>query len=917
MPTPASLPITMSFVGMDVELVADAQQGMRMPTITNTSTGLSWSVAEVSDEDPDAQGGMWSLVCRWLSTWIDTNVLNPENEEGFLATPDMARSFELFDVSSDLGVEEAYLARWNRISLPRSLDRDEVHVEQLLIRSTAGSTKLEVETRVIRGRGGSMTIDAVRSPVISLACPNAPRATEGVEEVAARCRVLVANNLSAIGPLGLGSAVPVAAWQALGASKLYEHPNPGMPLPFWSACAVDAADAASYLNFLHIQAEDPELWQKRFRFRASLGSSGTKQIFYGAHEYRTSYVRAFCSRSDSDGFRPESWTRNEHSPTYRVSITVGEAQSQAWWFDCAKLYRDWAHSAMAGFLTNRKVNTLLTSLSKGRDFFTAVNCFEQAFITNSQARADRKLAFVEAIGAGMEGAAEKPKLWFEDQGPLVQGQSQTPFPNGPIDGPGEPEPNYSDGFRELPPRLLAAESIDVQGVMVYVRAGDLAHEAPKGEASRQAQAASYRNIRPGPALFIDPDGVAESDADRVFLDVSAPGTMVAEHARAAAAMRGGVNAVYYDTLGGDYTNYPRRGAGPRTSEAGGGKYSTDWIRRLVTEVRARGALKWTGNENFVEQLLSLIEWTQTDYGTQNLWTALMEPAADALGIFRPVTEVDHPDQCRELAPPLVQMVWGRFMHMSRLLLPMTKNPLASSAAHPGPGGEPGLSDQELIDVQSMLRCAALTSGASPFTLENYVGSADELLEPDDGGAGEECWALLRHLHDWCDEDKLGAFLMGLMDRPLDYAPGGGLVTRQSNPALTMLVKCNTSGPLPGAIGPAIKYSLFNLPSLWPPGSLMYAPMEVPQILVSVWQDPESGHYGIIAANWSNDDAAAWRGTLDPALYSPGALSVEEADGTSTSLGALGASATLGFNDAGASFNVVLPKRTVKLVRLVP
>lgn len=916
MPTPASLPITMSFVGMDVELVADAQQGVLLSEITNTSTGLTWSVAEVSDTDELAQGGVWSMEARWLTIPFSANVLNPSNQPGFLVTPDMARSFEILDVSTDLGVEEAYLARWNRVSLPRSLDSDEINVEVLFIRSTAGSTKLEMELRMSRGRGGSMTIDAIRMPVVSLACPNAPRATEGVAEVAARCRVLVANNLSAIGPLGIGSAVPVAAWQALGTSKLYEHPNPGMPLPFWSACAVDAADAASYLNFLHVQAEDPALHQKRFRFRASLGGSGTKQLFYGAHEYLPAYVRAFCSRNDSDGHRPEAWTRNEHTAPYRVSITVGEASSQAWWFDCAKLYRDYAHTAYAALLTPRKTSSL-ASLSKGRDFFAPVNCFERYFIQVSEARADRKLAFVEAIGAGMAGTAEKAKLWFEDQGPLVQGQSQTPFPNGPIDGPGEPEPNYSDGFRELPPRLKAVESIDVEGVMVYVRAGDLSHEGPRGEASRQARQLSYRSFLPGANVVIDPTEVVESALDRVFLDVSAPGSMVAEHARADAAMRGGVDAVYYDTLGGGYTNYPRREAGPRSSEAGGGSYSSEWVRRLVTEVRARGLLKWTGNENFVEQLLSLIEWTQTDYGTQNLWTALMEPAADILGIFRPLSEANHPDQCRELAPPLVQMVWGRYLHMSRLLLPFSKNPLASSPAHPGPGGEPGLTDQELIDVQCMLRAAALTSGASPFTIENYVGSADELLEPDDGGAGEACWAFLRHLHDWCDESKLGAFLMGLMERPLDYAPGGGLVSRQTNPALAMLLKCNTTGALPDAIGPAIRYSFFNLPSLWPTGSLMYAPMEVPQVLVTSWLDPESGDYGFIAANWSNSDAAAWRGTLDPALYSPGALTVETADGGSTSLGALAASSTLGFNDAGATFNVVLPKRTVKLVRLTP
>lgn len=916
MPTPASLPITMSFVGMDVELVADVAQGMRLTEITNTVTSLTWSVAEVSDSDELAQGGVWSMEAHWLSQRFSSNVLNPNNQDGFLVTPDMARSFELLDVSSDMGVEEAYLARWNRVSLPRSLDDEEVNVEVLLIRSTAGSTKLEMEGRVSRGRGGSMTIDAFRLPVISLACPNAPRATEGIEEVAARCRILVANNLSAIGPLGLGSAVPVAAWQTLGVRKLYEHPNPGMPLPFWSACAVDAADSASYLNFLHVQSEDPDQWQKRFRFKASLGGSGTKQLFYGAHEYLPSYVRAFCSRNDDDGFRPESWTRNEHYSTYRVSITVGEALSQSWWFDCAKLYRDWAHAAYAPILTTRKASGL-AGLCKGQDMFAPVNCFDTELITNSQARADRKLAFVEAIGAGMAGTAEKAKLWFEDQGPLVQGQSQTPFPNGPIDGPGEPEPNYSAGFRGLPPRLKAAQSIDVQGVMVYVRAGDLSHEGPRGDASRAAQPLSFRTILPGPESIIDPTEVIESNADRVFLDVNSPGSMEAEHARAASAMRGGVDGVYYDTLGGDYTNYPRREAGPRTSEAAGGKYSTDWIRRLVTEVRARGALKWTGNENFVEQLLSLIEWTQTDYGTQNQWTALMEAASDVLSIFSPANEVDHPDQCRELAPPLVQMVWGRFMHMSRLLLPFSKNPLSSSQAHPGPGGETGLTDQELIDVQCMLRAAALTSGASPFTIENYVGDADSVLEPDDGGAGEACWAFLRHLHDWSAESKLGAFLMGTMERPLEYAPGGSLVDRQATPALPMLLKCNTTERLPNSVGPAIRYSLFNLPSLWPPGSLMYAPMEVPKVLVSSWLDPESGDYGFIAANWSDDDSAAWRGDLDPTLYSPGALTVESVDGSSSALGALAASRTLGFNDAGAFFNVVLPKRTVKLVRLSP
>lgn len=903
-------PLTLTGSGPSYVFASDASYGVRLDQILSP-TAFAWNTDLVIAGQSAAE--LWSLGCRQVKQLSGKNVLSSVAVETSY-TPDNAASFEAYNISAFVPDTEAHMFLWRGVGHASFSDTFWVSV---VVAVDAARAELNITGAFGKEKGDTLCVDNFRLPKLSIEVPNPPRGAETIDDAIRRTRILVPCSAEFVTPLSLGSNTPLSAW--IDYSLATNHPAPLQSLQFFAIAGMDAADAASFRQVLMCWSKDVPGWAKEFRYGRA--KNATDCSFIASHSFIPGYAKELAQSNDHyDDLPPESWIKQSYSSPYKVSLLPLVAAADSFWVDVCDVYRDWREAAQP--MTPRGSGSR-SQLGEGNSIMLTYASRQVSYHNdeNSGIMHSQAYDYVADLRAKMASVLEaQDDVFVECQSPLKFGFA--PFENASdIEPPGIPPPGFSSGYLEAVKKFLA----DGVKLSVYNRPTDMAAGAEPSpdfvfqylRVPKPADTAGLEDVA------LNPGGTLARDQTHFALDIAVPEYWQwYKDVALKSSMSNGITGAYLDTLGGVYLSYPRKGDSEtqRPHVARGGRYGSDAVRALIEVARSRGDHVLT--EIFDEVKVGISDWDQLDYSWRNNqmhWAEkTLVSAAEALygiTIASAMNEANYPLACREISPPLIQLVYNRYHPACRLLMPLTPALWSGSKMHPGPLASPGLNTTEVADCHHFVRYSGLHSGVASM-FDYYCSDLAEILSTDTGW-GNNIWNMVKNCHQVRNRARWFDFLVsGYLARTPEVDETTATV--RTNPYNAILLKANLVGRTPNNdFAPGQTDVLPYMVPSFTNSSNVYElqAFDVYGIQVSAWQNAARDKVCILVSNWTVAGTDQLTFTYDPAHYKgvTGNATLYTPFGTPTALGPVAAPTTFGVNGAAGAIAVSVPARSLRVI----
>jgi hypothetical protein len=696
-----SLPATVSNHRIAARFGLHSSLGAVLLSVTNRSSPLPFTWRN----DPAAVGAdarLWEL--------------RGKNQIGATVTiaPSAATSFDAYSSTTPEG-DPALVLVWSGVS-----DQNNGTLQVVVIASLPPN-RSEVQfwpyvTRETAAAG--VSIDEIDCPRTYWAPPVAARAGQTELESQKRTFSLVPNN--ALGTLITGTQCGPGYVFWAGGAHISGQPAinrfsllGSQSMQFCAMAAMDPQDAASYRQVLHLGSRDREAkWQKSWRIQGLLTPSFTSSRLFWTCTHYPSFARRPLLDAEAD----TSEFGNVYYARFPSAVAVIHAQSDAWQFDAARYYREWAiESGLMG--TPKQYRSGRCALHDGQPMMGVIQHAPIASGPTLFALFQKHLDEIKVAIDGPEFPVDRSAVLWQN---WLQAGVGVKNPYRPIDGGAGNFRAYDDGFPEA---MVAAAA---RGFMV----------APYTEGTHFELGNTYLASAPDSTRGRARNGGVE-DPITWRWDIGQPETVqflaedfyrdIAFHVRSA--------GFYMDGLAGGYgvLMYPQPG------ERGHFPHGGDWWLRgkrdLWQRVRSEIA-KFSpfgpGGDGVVvlseavqEGISDLVDSTAEGYTPQPYSATL---GMDSLWGF---SVPDVPWAAKALTPPLWSYVYHRSDSALRLAVPLTSIGLSTSAQHPD-GSYPGMAPDEWRDYLCYLYAGPWISGMQVMH-QAFMDFDGQRLYPSSGG----------------------------------------------------------------------------------------------------------------------------------------------------------------------------------------
>lgn len=655
-------------------------------------------------------------------------------------------------------------------------------------------------------------------------------------------------------------------WSFAGASQTANHPNGAVPpnaltsqhMQFMALCALDSADAASYLRTLMVRTTDTAGYRKTF-------------LYTGIHYTGDEGWILFCPQhwprwSQELGYEERNrWTEtdNEYAMPYEVVIGPFTAVDQSWWYDVCERYRDWAEGAghlPAKIGSNPLLNPLVTQPALLASYGNAFNVAAVEDATYWNLILARHKGWRNGLAGSTADIVPAPKVMHTQR--VLEVQNATETADTPVAD--YVMPGLSDMQADA---AAAGMSLTMFVTAQLALKGQIREQRLPGEARYADRAGNEAGTVYSPQI-------AKPAASAVHYSEPSGQAWLEEMFREYISSLG-LAGLYGDVFAGNgnvLAYFPGQNEYTRSAPPHGGNGHSLGKQAILTRYKqSRSTPPVFFTEYPEETIIGLTDLSLEGY---NWLPGHMLISEDQIGLQGGAI-ADSPMQGRDWHPPLWQCVYHQYAPTIRYGMALTALNLATSPI--SGGGDPGMSAAELRDAFAMIFAGIWSVGMNPALSLFLYANHDNALWLDDGAGGITIQGydaslvgvtireFVRTLWETQRLDFAGDYLIrGKMRRPLAVTYEDVTVTKQTNPIAACL-QCDED-PVAGyglSTTPFSYYATGPLATPW--STFAFSAFDVPAVMHNCWDSSDGTKLLIALVNWTNA-AADWAGTFDPTLY---------------------------------------------------